>query len=209
MDKELLALNSQLAKKKHELRSDIASHGYFKKQGENKFDKYSYFSEAQYKELFNRLLSNYNLELTSSVMLIEEFEGSQTMRFGRRVTVQFTLTDIETGFSEQTVAVGEGTDKGDKAIYKALTGALKYYFANTFFPPTNDDAEKESDDGTPLYATKDDIAIIKKFYEGKEEKLKALLIKNGATELEKFPYNEAKELVKKLREKANEEANSQ
>jgi hypothetical protein len=206
LDKEFLALNAKLQQKKNRLRKDIAEHGYFKKGGQNAFDKYTYFSEAQYKELFNRLFSSFDLELTASVLKVEEFEGSEKMRFGRRVTVQFTLSDIETGFYEEVVAVGEGTDKGDKAIYKAKTGALKYYFADTFFPPTNDDAEKESDDGTPLYATKDDVAIIKKFYEGNEEKLKSLLIKNNITEVEKMPYTEAVNLVKKLREKAKQEA---
>ena len=55
-----------------------------------------------------------------------------------------SLTDIDTGFYEETTITGEGIDKGDKAGYKAYTGALKYYLANTFMVATGDDPEKES-----------------------------------------------------------------
>ena len=58
--------------------------------------------------------------------------------------LNFILTDIETGFYEVTTITGEGIDKGDKAGYKAYTGALKYYLANTFMVATGDDPEKES-----------------------------------------------------------------
>lgn len=43
---------------------------------------------------------------------------------------------------------GEGRDRGDKAPYKALTGALKYALIQTFLIATGDDPEHEgSEDG--------------------------------------------------------------
>ena len=50
--KDLLTLNSSLQKKKNQLRKDLFEKGILKKEGENKFDNYAYFSEAQYKLLF-------------------------------------------------------------------------------------------------------------------------------------------------------------
>jgi hypothetical protein len=72
------------------------------------------------------------------------FEGTEKQSNGRIVKDRFILTDIETGFSESGSISGEGLDKGDKAGYKAHTGAMKYYLANTFLVATGDDAEKES-----------------------------------------------------------------
>ena len=39
---------------------------------------------------------------------------------------------------------GAGEDKGDKAIYKAITGALKYILTTSFLIPTGDDPENET-----------------------------------------------------------------
>lgn len=199
-----MELNAKLQKKKNELRTELAEKGFFKKSGTNEFDKYSYFTEAQYKDLFNKMFSKHSLELTSSVIDVIEFTGTQKMPFGRRVKVEFTLHDTETGFSENSIAFGEGNDKGDKALYKALTGALKYYYANTFTIPTGDDAEKETGDGIPAFATEDDIAIIESVYK-KHGKFDELLLKNNINDIRKMPYDTAVEIVKKLREKAKEE----
>ena len=72
------------------------------------------------------------------------FEGSEKQSNGRMPKLKITLFDIDTGFGEDTVITGEGIDKGDKAGYKAYTGALKYYLANTFMVATGDDPEEES-----------------------------------------------------------------
>lgn len=40
-------------------------------------------------------------------------------------------------------AIGEGVDKQDKAAYKAMTGALKYVYRQTFAIPTGDDPEND------------------------------------------------------------------
>jgi hypothetical protein len=44
---------------------------------------------------------------------------------------------------------GEGRDSGDKAPYKALTGALKYALIQTFLIATGDDPEEERSDHQP------------------------------------------------------------
>ena len=144
--KEWLEFNSKLQQKKNALRKMLKEKGVLKKGATNEFDKYSYFSEAQYKELFTELFSECGLELKFNELEYETFEGSERQANGRMPKLEFRLFDIETGFYEETVITGEGIDKGDKAGYKAYTGALKYYLADTFMVATGDDPEKESPD---------------------------------------------------------------
>lgn len=144
VDKELLDLNAHLQQKKNALRKDLKSRGILKKGATNQYDKYKYFSEAQYKELFTDLFSEHGLELKFTEIAYDTFEGTEKQSNGRMPKLMFTLMDIETGFGEETVITGEGMDKGDKAGYKAYTGALKYFLANTFMVATGDDPEKDS-----------------------------------------------------------------
>ena len=139
-----LSMNAQLQQKKNRLRKALKEKGVLPKGATNQFDKYKYFSEAQYKELFTDLFSTYGLELKADTLSYEEFGGTDKQPQGRKVTVEFYLMDIETGFYETSRITGEGLDKGDKAGYKAYTGALKYYLASNFAVSTGDDAEKES-----------------------------------------------------------------
>ena len=142
--KEWLDLNSKLQKKKNCLRKALKEKGILKKGAKNNYDNYTYFSEAQYKELFTELFSANGLELKFNELDYGTFEGSEKQANGRMPKLEFSLCDCETGFYETTVITGEGIDKGDKAGYKAYTGALKYYLANTFMVATGDDPETES-----------------------------------------------------------------
>ena len=141
---EWLKLNANLQSKKNLLRLALKDKGVLKKGGTNTYDKYSYFSEAQYKELFTELFSQSKLELSFNEVEYNTFSGSEKQANGRMPKLEFILTDIETGFYEVTTITGEGIDKGDKAGYKAYTGALKYYLANTFMVATGDDPESSS-----------------------------------------------------------------
>lgn len=152
--KEWLSFNAKLQQKKNALRKLLSEKGILKREGNNTFDKYKYFSEAQYKELFTKLFSSVGLELSSNEIEYEHIEGTDKMPFGVNVKWEFILTDIETGFYEVSHITGEGLDKGDKAGYKANTGAIKYYLANTFMVATGDDPEVESPEGVKQEAKK-------------------------------------------------------
>ena len=144
--KTWLDLNAKLQKKKNALRASLKEKGVLKREGANTFDRYKYFSEAQYKELFTELLSQHKLELKFTELEYDTFEGTEKQANGRMPKLEISLIDTDTGFYETTVITGEGIDKGDKAGYKAYTGALKYYLANTFLVATGDDPEKDSPD---------------------------------------------------------------
>ena len=141
---------SKLQQKKNKLRIELAKMGVLERKGDNKFDRYKYFSEAQYKKLFTELLSKYGLELSANVTNVESYDGTDKQPFGRTVSVEIKLIDIESGEYEVSNFIGDGLDKGDKAIYKAYTGAIKYYLATTFMVATGDDAEKESPEGNKI-----------------------------------------------------------
>lgn len=180
---QLLKYNAALAQKKNELRKILQGKGILVKGGENTFDKYKYFTEAQYKQLFTELLSTVGLELSFTELEYQTFSGTEKQANGRMPRIMFTLTDTETGFFEETVITGEGIDKGDKAGYKAYTGALKYYLANTFMVATGDDPETESPDHNmntkeEKKATPKQIELMKKIAEEQGTTLNMEKVKN-------------------------------
>ena len=134
------------------------------------------------------------------------FEGTEKQANGRNVKIEFTLTDIDTGFYETSIVTGEGIDKGDKAGYKADTGALKYYLANTFMVATGDDPEKESPDNkmnnkVEKKATPKQIETLNKYYNG--ENLDKLLETNKLEKLEDITMTKASELIGTIMKKGN------
>ena len=200
--KTWLELNAKLQAKKNALRKDLKSKGILKKGGQNDYDNYSYFSEAQYKELFTELFSKNNLELKFSELEYNTFEGSGKNCNGRMTRLEFTLIDVETGFFETTVITGEGMDKGDKAGYKAYTGAVKYYLADTFLVATGDDAEKESPEEnmntkSERKASPKQIELLQKYYTG--ENLEKLLQVNSISKIEDLPMQKASDIISKLK----------
>ena len=200
--KTWLELNAKLQAKKNALRKDLKSKGILKKGGQNDYDHYSYFSEAQYKELFTELFSKNNLELKFSELEYNTFEGSGKNCNGRMTRLEFTLIDVETGFFETTVITGEGMDKGDKAGYKAYTGAVKYYLADTFLVATGDDAEKESleenmNTKSERKASPKQIELLQKYYTG--ENLEKLLQVNSISKIDDLPMQKASDIISKLK----------
>jgi hypothetical protein len=65
-----------------------------------------------------------------------------------QVRMTFTFIDGDSGESIQREFAGAGMDfGGEKGLYKAITGATKYFLMKTFLMPTGDDPE--SDHGVP------------------------------------------------------------
>lgn len=211
-----LELNAVLQQKKNALRQDLKERGVLKKDKTNDFDHYNYFSEAQYKALFTELFSKHGLELKFDEIEYGMFETqSEKQPNGRLPKIEFRLFDIETGFFESTTITGEAIDKGDKAGYKAYTGALKYYLADTFMVATGDDPENESPDAKGNSKTErktaqkgnndgkkaspKQVELLAKNYTG--ENLAKLLEANGVEKLEDISMVKASELIGKIYDK--------
>ncbi len=197
-----LELNAKLQKKKNALRKALKEKGVLKKGATNDYDHYKYFSEAQYKELFTALFADCGLELKFNEIAYETFTGSEKQANGRMPRLEFELMDVDTGFGETTTITGEGIDKGDKAGYKAYTGALKYYLANTFMVATGDDPEKESPSETmntkqERKATPKQLEFLQGKYQG--ENLEKLLKGLGLEKLEDISMTKASDLITKIK----------
>jgi hypothetical protein len=197
---EILALNAKLQMKKNALRKMLKEKGVLKKGGVNEYSKYSYFTEAQYKELFTELFSEVGLELKFTELEYITFDAGKSN--GRMPKLQFTLMDIDTGYGEETVITGEGLDTGDKAGYKAYTGARKYYLANTFMVATGDDPEKDTPNVKTgeKKATPNQIEFLRARYQG--ENREKLLKANNLEKIEDISAAKASEIIEKWKKAA-------
>ena len=81
-----------------------------------------------------------------------ENKGS-AMRYAD-VEMEFTICHVSGAvWPEKPRSQGSGQDTGEKAVYKAVTGATKYFFYKFFNLATGDDPENDSGgNGAPLPA---------------------------------------------------------
>lgn len=210
--KEWLSLNAKLQNKKNKLRADLKGKGVIKKDAENKFDRYTYLSESGYKELATELLAKNGLDLSYTELEYIHGEGSEKQNNCREVKLEFCLSDIDTGFYELTIVTGEALDKGDKAGYKAYTGAMKYYLANTFLVATGDDAERESPsekikDTPRVNDTTKSVRLLTELQKKRiltlagEERLNAKLSQLGLSSIDAMTVNQASDFIKEINNK--------
>lgn len=207
-------LVSKLQKKKNKLRKLLKEKGILVKGAHNDFDDYEYFSEAQYKELFTELLSECDLELDSTEINVQNIDGTDKQKFGVFITIEFILTDVETGYSIRSTHSGIGFDKGDKALYKAKTGAIKYFFATTFLVATKDDPERDDNDkkfnknvnkveknsNKTVMISDNQKALIQRLFKDSVADLNKILQSYGKKKVDELSIAEASEVIKSKKE---------
>lgn len=112
------------------------------KDGKNSFQNYQYLSETQLTAKMKELLDEYGVLFNySSNIVSETIREKQVLT---TVCVIYSFVDSESEEVWTGHAVGQGQDTGDKGVYKAITGAIKYIYMKTFNIPTGDDPEKDS-----------------------------------------------------------------
>jgi hypothetical protein len=111
--------------------------GRIEKRGENTFHHYKYATESDIVEAVRMGLAERLVMIVPSVREVHR-EGTLTT-----VLMTFSLVDGQTGEVASYDWAGTGDDKGDKGLYKAMTGALKYFLLKTFLMPTGDDPEAD------------------------------------------------------------------
>lgn len=114
---------------------------YVQKSGYNAFHKYNYATEADVLDKVRESLTKYNVFIFQSVENVTK-EGELTT-----ASVKYTLVDGDTGESMSVMSAGSGADKSDKGVYKAITGASKYFLLKNFMVATGDDPEASDVDG--------------------------------------------------------------
>lgn len=119
------------------------------KSGHNTFDKYSYAKLEDFLTAIREPLAKYGLGIVFSNSEVETLPDRPTKNAGldhaARAKVDARLVH-KSGQWIQVSCYGEGQDRADKSIYKALTGAKKYVVAGLLAIPTTDDAEADDDD---------------------------------------------------------------
>lgn len=121
--------------------------GWIPKKGRNTFQNYDYVREVDIVDSVREKLALRKVAIIPKVANMH-FEPSVTGKgvagFFAVVTMSYTFVDGESGEQLTIEAVGAGTDQpGDKAFYKAQTGAKKYALTQAFLIATGDDPEDE------------------------------------------------------------------
>lgn len=130
----------------------MQSIGTIGKAQKNTFHNYQYRGIDDIYNALGPIMSEAGVFMTSDILdhttqTLVNAKGEQYQDHAIVIEYTFWATD---GSHISTVVVGEGADKGDKAVYKALAGAHKYALLQTFIVPTADvkDAEANSPDLT-------------------------------------------------------------
>jgi hypothetical protein len=136
------SLRLNLRQKLAEVRRRI---GYIQKRGHNERFNYSYVTAADIAGSVGDILSELGVVVIPSLENItyESAAGrGETTRMAR-VVMAYTFSDVDSGEEIVAKVAGQGLDAGDKAPYKAMTGALKYALLQSFLLATGDDPEDE------------------------------------------------------------------
>lgn len=113
--------------------------GRVEKRGFNKFHNYSYVTESDLTDALRDKLAQRNIIIIPSLMDVKHDETLTT------ITMSFTLVDADQPEAQHEIKwAGTGDDKGDKGLYKAYTGALKYFLMKTFLVSQGDDPEGDT-----------------------------------------------------------------
>jgi len=110
-----------------------------KKSGFNKYHQYKYVTEGDILELAKKVFHKHKL-----VCIPNQVEIINTRDDITRIIYEFTLADPETGDSIVLRHGGDGQDGGDKGIYKASTGAIKYFLMKLLMVSAEDDPEGDA-----------------------------------------------------------------
>jgi hypothetical protein len=116
----------------------ISGHvGNVPKKGYNAFHKYHYVTEADLVGAVRQYLAAAGI-----LMIPDVIETTQLSDELTKVVVEYTVTDGGASFTFKVP--GYGSDRGDKGVYKALTGSMKYAIMKLFKIETGDDPEQDT-----------------------------------------------------------------
>ena len=107
------------------------------KDGTNSHFKYKYTSAEEVYRVVRAPLLKHGLVVIPQATGYEQDGQIGTVRLNLRIV------DTETGESIEAQWYGEGQDKGDKAVFKAITGGMKTWLRALFLLPADDDPEAD------------------------------------------------------------------
>src|SRR5262245_64618172 len=112
----------------------MAEVGYIEKRGVNQYHGYNYVMEADVLSALREKLVEKKIFILTSVdsgaRSEVETQKGKTSLFD--VSLSHRIFDAETGEYFLVHSRGLGVDPQDKSLYKAITGACKYFLTKTF-----------------------------------------------------------------------------
>lgn len=141
---------SSIATKLAEIYGEISA---MRREGKNSFHDYTYFTEDQLTATLRPKLASRNLVVLPNVTSVETKEITNSKGKPEQLTtvrMTHTIVDGDTGEQLECSSVGQGADPMDKGVYKALTGAMKYFLQKLFF--ITDQTDPEADQATDTRA---------------------------------------------------------
>jgi hypothetical protein len=128
----------------------MAETRWVEKKGRNAFFNYDYARETDILDAVRTKLAENGIFVFTSIESMETKETGKRTRDGSPLHLVFVRTkhtfwDGESGDTAEVFGSGCGEDSGDKAIYKAITGAMKYFVSKNFLISTGDDPEKDEE----------------------------------------------------------------
>ena len=199
--------------------------GYIQKRGHNELHNYSYVTAADLAGAVGDILA----ELGVLVIPRLESISHEPARSGRtdgehltHVVMNYSFVDVDTAEDITVKVAGEGVDAGDKAPYKAMTGALKYALLQSFLLATGDDPEEERvnpidhsatsrERGSERVITKEDLHELRRLIEDTGTELERVLAYYKLSSLEEMTeskYRRAVELLKRKKAKQSHGENA-
>ena len=126
---------------------------YVQKRGHNQLGHYNYVTAADIAGAVGDILAELGVVLVPRLESIA-YEPSRTgAERSACVVMSYSFVDVDTGEEITVKVAGEGVDPGDKAPYKAMTGALKYALLQSFLLATGDDPEDERADSRTAFGS--------------------------------------------------------
>lgn len=128
----------------------IADTGNVPKTGQNKFHGYAYATDADIMQECRRALARHGVIVVLKEprnVRISERAGNKGSDVYYEADFAFGIMHADTDQTIEVVVPAGGQDKGEKAPYKALTGAKKYLYLTTFALATGGD-DPEDDRGS-------------------------------------------------------------
>lgn len=134
---------------------------YLKKDKQNKMQGYNYLSEAKIKAVIKAEFEKQSILFNYSTDDVTQYEISPTHKgtkqFCTIVTGHYSFIDVDSEERIDGMWAGSGTDTGDKGLYKAITGGIKYVMNTNFLIPAGDDPEDDHDIDSGNGKTKQEI----------------------------------------------------
>ena len=185
---------------------------YIEKRGYNEFNRYKYATESDVAEKVREVLAEQNVIMLPDVVehtTREHINRKGNTEYIATVKVKFTFIDGDTREELVIHSIGEGQDAGDKAVYKAITGAQKYALMKSFMIPTGDDPEADSgvdernnDEPQPKPISQKQVGLIKtqvkKIAVAKQKQDQEVYQALKVNDITKLTSQQASEVIQKL-----------